>query len=101
MKLLVENLDLSRFLYLLSFNCKDLTSMGFDEAQQLREDFRLVHTHFIKTDSYTTKLRLSLLGKCSSNIDRITKTFDMSPLTPPLLPNTLYKSHNKKSRQCR
>lgn len=101
---IMESLTLERVLYLLSFNFKSNKSASQEVALKLRKDFALIHTHFITNEAYTDKLRLCITGKCCSNIDSITRHFNLEPLDPPLITNTIfikdkYKKKNKRTKR--
>jgi len=68
MELLTEQLDLSRFLYLLSFDTKQLKHMNIQQIKQLQNDYMLIHTVFTSTygKTFTKMYRNSVVGKCSA-----------------------------------
>lgn len=77
MELLTEKLTLSKFLYLLSFDSKQLKIMTPEQAHKLREDYMFVHTVFQSTDGagFTKMFRSAVLGKCSALNGVILKKF--------------------------
>lgn len=68
MTLLLDKLDLDRFLYLLSFDTKLLKVMTREQIEELQKDYMLIHTHFTSKEGgkYTKMFRNATIGKCSS-----------------------------------
>lgn len=79
MELLTEQMTLSRFLYLLSFDTKHLKIMTPPQAHSLREEFMLIHTIFSSTAGagFTKMYRTAVLGKCSALNGVILKKFPL------------------------
>jgi len=101
MKLLTDKLTLERFLYLVSFDTKQIKKGNVvytqEEALQHREDLILIHTYFAQSDaSFSPKVRLSILGKCSGQIPYLTKLFNLPRIKGRLLDTSQHYLKSKK-----
>lgn len=83
MEYITSKITLERFLYLISFDTKQLKKgtviYSQEEALQHREDLITIHTFFAQSPlSFNPKVRLSILGKCSAQIPYLTKLYNLS-----------------------